>query len=202
MLEFTKKLIYDKTGYKIGIPIGNYTSQYFANIYLNELDQFVKHTLHIKYYVRYMDDFVILLKTKQECKNVLNTITKFLKNNLSLELNEKTRYYPYKMGVDFCGYRIYTTHRLLRRSSKKKILKKVRIWNKQWHDNRNLDCKKTIASVYSWRGHASHCNSYKLQEKVLDKCDFLYRPTPAYFDRLQRELNELIESEKKAEDFI
>ena len=52
---------------KIGIPIGNYTSQYFANIYLNELDQYVKRILKVKYYIRYMDDFILLLPTKKDC---------------------------------------------------------------------------------------------------------------------------------------
>ena len=66
-LNLTKDLICHNKS-KVGIPIGNYTSQYFANIYLNELEHFVKEKLRIKYYVRYMDDFVLLLKDKGECK--------------------------------------------------------------------------------------------------------------------------------------
>ena len=100
---------------------GNYTSQFFANIYLNELDQFIKRNLKIKYYCRYMDDFVLLAKTKNDCIELKKQIELFLHNHLHLELNNKSKYYPYSMGVNFCGYRIFTTHRLLRIDSKKKI---------------------------------------------------------------------------------
>ncbi len=78
------------------------------------------------------------------------------------------------MGVNFCGYRIFTTHRLLRLSSKKKIKKKVKTWNKKYFEN-NLNYKDTIQSLNSWIGHSSHCNSYKLQQKILSNCKFLYR---------------------------
>ena len=79
LLDFTHLLIFDGTDNmnKKGIPIGNYTSQFFANIYMNELDQYVKHILKCKYYVRYMDDFIILLKTKQECIEMKKKIEKF-----------------------------------------------------------------------------------------------------------------------------
>ena len=74
-----------------------------------------------------MDDFVIILETKKECILVKKLVEKFLKEHLELELNNKSRYYPYKMGVNFCGYRIFTTHRLLRISSKKKVQKNVKV---------------------------------------------------------------------------
>ena len=112
----------------IGIPIGNYTSQYFANIYLNELDHFVKETLRIKYYVRYMDDFVILTKDREEAKEIFLKISNFLNEFLSLELNKKSKYYPSALGVDFCGYKIFETHVLLRKRSKKDIRKKIKIY--------------------------------------------------------------------------
>ena len=159
---------------KVGIPIGNYTSQFFANIYLNELDQYIKRELKIKYYTRYMDDFILILKSKKDCIKYKKIIENFLENNLKLELNSKSRYYPYKMGVNFCGYRIYTTHRLLRTSSKKKIKRNVKRWNFQYHNN-TIDYNNVIQSINSWIGHSSHCNSYKLQQKILESCDFLYR---------------------------
>ena len=71
-----------------GLEIGNYTSQMFANVYLNEADKFIKHELHIKYYCRYLDDSIVILQTKQEAKYVLEKIREFLKENLKLELNE------------------------------------------------------------------------------------------------------------------
>ena len=104
LLNFTKLLIFDgrTPSDTVGIPIGNYTSQFLANIYLNELDQYVKRTLKIKYYVRYMDDFILLLDTKKECISILKKIQFFLENKLELKLNDKSRYYPNKMGVNFC----------------------------------------------------------------------------------------------------
>lgn len=175
LLHLTQILIFNGpiNNTQVGIPIGNYTSQFFANIYLNELDQYIKRTLKLKYYTRYMDDFIILLKTKQECKDVKNKIEEFIHNNLQLELNDKSKYYPYKMGVNFCGYRIFTTHRLLRLSSKKKIKKNVKTWNKKFKNN-SLNIPYTIQSLNSWIGHSSHCNSFKLQQKILSNCDFLF----------------------------
>lgn len=175
LLNFTKIILFDsrKSENSIGIPIGNYTSQYFANIYLNELDQYIIRTLKNNTLVRYMDDFVLLCKTKNECKKLKEKIVAFLKENLKIELNEKSRYYPSKQGVNFCGYRIFLTHRLLRLNSKKKIKKNVKKWNKQ-HEQGTLDINHTLQSINSWVGHASHCNSYKLRQKILNSCKFLY----------------------------
>ncbi len=171
LLQFTRVLIYDKEDEKIGIPIGNYTSQYFANIYLSELDYFVKHKLRIKYYVRYMDDFILLLKTKEEAKKCKNIIEKFLKEHLELELNEKSKYYKNKMGANFCGYRIFETHRLLRNKSKKKIKKLIKKWNKFYHED-VLNYESVKLRWNSWRGHSKHANTYNLRCKYLDKIDF------------------------------
>ena len=78
----------------------------FGNIYLNEQDQFVKQKLHIKYYCRYLDDSIIIVKTKEEAKMCLEKITKFLEENLQLKLNKKTQIFKGKQGVNFCGYKI------------------------------------------------------------------------------------------------
>ena len=100
---------------------GNYTSQIYANIYLNELDRYIKEELKVKYVVRYMDDFVLLLKSKEQAKEFFNKIQFFLRNKLKLELNSKTVYFKAKQGINFCGFRIWKTHRLLREQSKKKM---------------------------------------------------------------------------------
>lgn len=172
LLTFTQLLIFDKNTSHLGIPIGNYTSQFFANIYLNELDQYIKRTLKVKFYSRYMDDFILLLKSKKDCILLKSKIEDFLNKYLHLELNDKSRYYPCSMGVNFCGYRIFTTHKLLRRSSKEKIKKNVKRWNKLYSQN-ELDFNYVMQSLNSWRAHSSHCNSYKLQTKVFESCKFL-----------------------------
>ncbi len=175
LLNLTKIIIFDNDKDKIGIPIGNYTSQYFANIYLNELDHYIKDSLKVKYYIRYMDDFVLLLDNKNECKIIMNKIIKFIEDKLQLTLNSKSKYFPNSLGVDFCGYRIFNTHRLLRKSSRRKILKKVKKWNTKYLANEPIDYKKVEASINSWISHSNHCNSYKLQQSVLGKIKFDYK---------------------------
>ena len=160
LLNLTKTFIFDGSS-NIGIPVGNYTSQYFANIYLNELDYYIKDKLHIKCYVRYCDDFVIMVRNKKEAKEVLEKIRIFLKEELHLELNNNTRYYPNKMGINFCGYRVFGEYRLLRKRSIKKIKCNVRKWEEDYR-NGNLNKKKMQLSWYSFLGHAKHANSYKL----------------------------------------
>ena len=196
LLKFTYLLIFDNREKEeiVGIPIGNYTSQFFANIYLNELDQYIKNSLHMKYYTRYMDDFILLLKTKNDCKTIKRKIEIFLQKKLHLELNDKSRFYPYKMGVNFCGYRIFTTHKLLRTNSKKKIKRKIKIWNSKFHKG-NLNIINASQSINSWLGHSSHCNSYNLQRKILNRCDFLY--STSNYSKIELELVELIETADK-----
>lgn len=170
---------------------GNYTSQFFANIYMNELDQFIKRNLKISYLTRYMDDFIILAKTKEECILIKKQVEIFLNNKLHLSLNNKSKYYPYSMGVNFCGYRIFTTHRLLRVNSKKKIKRNVKSWNRLYSKNK-LNISNTMQSINSWIGHSSHCNSYNLQNKILNNCNFLY--TNKSYELIENDLINLIEN--------
>ena len=153
LLDLTRKLIYDNEEI-VGIPIGNYTSQYFANIYLSELDYYVKYELKVTYYLRYMDDFVILLPSKEECKEVLYKIRLFLERRLDLKLNTKTRYYPSKFGVNFCGYIIHERYLLLRKRCVKKIKKRLR---------KNRLCLK------DFHGHLMHANCYHFVEKIKEE---------------------------------
>ena len=175
-LEFTKKLLYQKSNSNSGIPIGNYTSQYFANIYLNELDHFIKEKLKVKYYVRYMDDFILLIENKEKSKEILKEITKFLDENLELELNKKTNYFKVNQGVNFCGFKIKLKEIRLLKRSKKKIYKRVKIWN-QMYKNQQLDLKKTNASLRAWVGHASHITKRGLIQDVVNKCEWIYKET-------------------------
>ena len=171
-LNLTKMLIYHNND-PVGIPIGNYTSQYFANIYLNTLDHYVKEKLNAKYYVRYMDDFVLLLNNKVEAKETLQKIKKFLEQNLGLSLNKKTNYFKGKQGVLFCGYKIMPNYILLKKENKKKIYKKVKIWN-QLYKEKNLDLKNTAIKLNSWIGHAKNADTYSLIKTVKRKCEWLY----------------------------
>lgn len=163
LLAFTKVLLNDGEG--VGIPIGNYTSQYFANIYLNELDQYVKHALRLKYYVRYMDDFIILVKDKERAKLVFGLIKQFLRQELKLELNPKSKYYPSNLGVDFCGFRLWTTHRLVRQRSLKGMQSRLKWWVKLKNKG-ELKKEHWFLSYQSWLGHVGHADTYNLRLKV------------------------------------
>ena len=101
------------------MPLGNLTSQFFANVYLNELDFFVKHKLKIKYYIRYVDDFVVLHYSKQQLKIWKEKMNQFLKNELKLELHpEKSKIVLLGGGVDFVGFRNFYQFKLLRKRNR------------------------------------------------------------------------------------
>ena len=166
LLNFTLVLL--SSNDKVGIPIGNYTSQYFANIYLNELDHYVKEILKIPYYVRYMDDFVLLLPDKKTSKEIIEKIEKFIHNKLQLELNKKSKYYPSKLGCNFCGYIIYETHILLRKRFKNKSKRNINKWNKLYLEKR-LDIHNVQTRWNSVLAHASHANSYNFMIFLYNK---------------------------------
>ena len=98
-----------------GLPIGNLTSQFFANVYLNELDQFIKHVLKIKYYVRYVDDFVIMHEDKEQLRIWLAEIRKFLAEKLKVTLKNEVKVAPLSNGINFLGYVQHIFYRLVRR---------------------------------------------------------------------------------------
>ena len=162
-LKLTKAIIGDFN--EKGIPIGNYTSQYFANIYLNELDHYIKFDLRIKYYCRYMDDFVILVKNKETAKEVFRKIEKFLIETLKLELNKKSKYYSSKKGCDFCGYIIHEDYVLLRKRNKNNLKRKVKTWCKLY-SSKKLDITKFKQSYVSFLGYSRHADSYKFINNI------------------------------------
>lgn len=164
VLNFTWNILDD--GSDIGIPIGNYTSQYFANIYLNEFDHYIKEKLKVKYYVRYMDDFIMLVDDKNSAKEIFNLVRKYLEENLHLELNSKCKFYKGCKGINFCGYVIFQNYILLRKRFKNKFKKNIKMWKKLKSKNK-LNASKALLSYNSFKAHASHCNSYNFLKKVL-----------------------------------
>lgn len=111
---------------KQGIPIGNLTSQLFANIYLNEMDQFIKRKLKVSFYFRYMDDFLMIAKTKIELRETRQKLEVFLQDELKLYFNEKaTRFFPIRIGIPFLGFLLFEDYSFPRKRMVKKMLKKV-----------------------------------------------------------------------------
>lgn len=174
-LDFTKKLIFHNvpTG-NVGIPIGNYTSQYFANIYMDKLDHYIKEVLKVKYYVRYMDDFILLTPSKEKSKELKNDIENFLKIKLKLKFNKKTNYFPNKNGVHFCGFRIYRNRVLLSNYNKKSINKRIRKWNRDYK-KKKLNLIETGQKFKSWKGHAMHETNAITVKSAIKKCKWIYK---------------------------
>lgn len=136
-----------------GIPLGNLTSQLFANIYLNELDQFIKHKLKIKYYLRYSDDFVILGSNKEKLFDLIGPVKYFLNNELRLTLHErKIIIRKLRQGIDFLGYVTLSHYRILRTKTKNRMLRKINLKN-----------------LPSYLGLLKHCDGYKLQKIILNQ---------------------------------
>lgn len=133
-----------------GLPIGNLTSQIFANIYLDQLDQFVKHTLRVTHYFRYADDFIIVHDDPVYLLDIVRSIAGFLKDVLALELHpQKVEIRKLRQGIDFLGYVILPHHIVLRTKTKKRMLKKL--------SEKNLP---------SYLGLLQHCNGYRLSTDI------------------------------------
>ncbi|MEK6824514.1 MAG: RNA-directed DNA polymerase [Patescibacteria group bacterium] len=147
------------------MPLGNYTSQFFANVYLNPFDYFVKHVLKTKHYIRYVDDFVIIHNSKEQLERWKEQINSFLKEKLKLELHpQKSRIIPLSRGVDFIGFRNFAHFKLLRKRNIKNIYRKINAFKKDKKEFRPL-----LESYQGWQAHARWANTYKLREKVKRK---------------------------------
>lgn len=154
-----------------GLPIGNLTSQFFANVYLNELDQFVKHTLKARYYLRYVDDFVLLHEDPAQLREWQTAIENFLRERLHLTLKEPATLKPISCGVNFLGYVQHLHHRLVRRrvvGNFDQKLEQYRIRNTAAPLN-YPELQKLGAIVTSYLAHGSKANSYRIITKTLGK---------------------------------
>jgi len=149
-----------------GIPIGNLTSQLFANIYLHQADMFAKQTLKIKHYVRYMDDILFFSNSKAQLHEWQHSMIEYLYEELYLIVNpHKVRLYPTSQGIPFVGYVIRPYFLLLRSNSVRRFKKR---YNKQLHAmmNERLNLIDLRESFASWKAHASHASTNRLVAKL------------------------------------
>ena len=170
-----------------GLPIGNLTSQFFANVYLNELDQFAKHKLKAKYYLRYVDDFLLLSPDKNQLKEWRGQIISFLKKHLRLELNlQKQIFQTTDKGIDWLGYIIKPNHILIRRRIVKNLKRKLFQYNQSLENNspqseygqlllpifkkdQSLELiEKILATVNSYFGHFKYADTFKLRRHLYE----------------------------------
>ena len=166
--------VIDSSPGNIGLPLGNLTSQLFANIYLNELDQFCKRVLGLKYYVRYADDIILVVRNKEDAQDVLKTIGWYVDKYLNLSLHpEKSKVFPLAQGVNSIGFKIHPTHRLLRNDCKKKIKRKIKKMPHLINEGR-MTVEKANQMLGSWSGHAKYGCTYKFVQKLLRVYNYLY----------------------------
>ena len=155
-----------------GIPIGNLTSQFFANVYLNPLDHLVKEQLGCRHYIRYCDDFVILADDKDWLQEVKFQIGEYLML-LRLKLHpRKCQVFPVKDGTDFLGYRVFPTHRLVRKDSITRFRRRMRRLQAEYAKG-EVSLSHIRQSIQSWLGHVSHVDSYGLRRQLLQEVSFV-----------------------------
>ncbi|MCK4529463.1 RNA-directed DNA polymerase, partial [candidate division WOR-3 bacterium] len=149
-------------GISLGVTLGNYTSQWFANIYLNELDYYAKHELKVKHYIRFMDDFLLLSDSKAELHTLKHAIKHFIKEELNLELHPiKQQISPTNTGIDFLGYTVWEDHKKLRRRNVKRFISRL---NK--FDKAPLITPFIEASLMSWKGYTVHADAFGLTKQL------------------------------------
>lgn len=163
VIELIIKILNNGTENGRSMPLGNLTSQFFANVYLNELDYFIKQILHVKYYIRYVDDFVILHESKEQLEEWKLEIENFLSERLKLELHpQKSKIIPLFQGVDFVGFRNFYNFKLLRKRNLRKFILKLK-----QYENGELNYEKLMESFQGWNAYAKWASSYKLRRRVL-----------------------------------
>lgn len=150
-----------------GIPIGNLTSQFFANVYLDELDHFMKEQLHCQAYIRYVDDMTAFGDDKRKLWDIRDLMVEFLEKDRLRLHPKKTYMLPVSEGIDHLGYRIFPDHRRVRKDNSFRFARKLR---QQYLDMkaRKITFGDIDASVQSWIGHVKHADAFGLREKIFN----------------------------------
>lgn len=159
-LELLKDIIYSIEDGK-NVPIGNYTSQWFGNLYLNELDTYIKHELKIKDYARYSDDFILFSNCKSKLKYCKDRIETFLSDKLGL-IFSKSAVFPVSHGVDYLGYRHFKKYILLRKSTAKRVQRRISKLPKQLEKG-VIDREQFVSSIQSTNGWLRWANTHNLK---------------------------------------
>lgn len=153
--------------YDVGMPIGNLLSQVFANVYLDVLDQFCKRVLKIHFYIRYMDDVIVLCNDKIQLREWKDQIEVFLMNELELHLNSKTCIRPISQGIEFVGYRIWPDRVIVRKSTSLRIKRALRGLAVKY-SKYEITMQDVTSALRSYLGMLEHCDSEALVKKILD----------------------------------
>jgi hypothetical protein len=150
----------------VGIPLGNATSQLFANVYLHELDDFIKQELRERYYLRYCDDFIILYNDKSHLESLIVSIRVFLIEKLQLDLHPKKLVIrKLTQGIDFVGYLLFSKHTLVRTRTKQRMKKRLKEGYEIFLQGK-IDEVSMDQRLQSYLGILSHANQHKLSQAV------------------------------------
>lgn len=152
--------------YDVGMPIGNLTSQETANIYLDKLDRYCKHKLRIRYYIRYMDDFIIIAH-KDSAAAIMEDIAAYLKAELLLDISPKSRILPVKHGCEFVGYQV-SPHGIRLRKKTTKHIKNSLLHVAELYAVGAIDYDGAMQSINSYVGMLEHCNGYNLKRWIAE----------------------------------
>lgn len=156
-----------------GMPIGTLFSQLSANIYMNVVDQFVKHDLREHYYLRYMDNFIIIHHDKKHLQHVKEEIRGFLENRLRLELNPKgTAIGKAEGGIEFVGYRVFVDHVKIKRQSIKRMKRRLKVMQVMYRGGR-ISLSEITQRIRSWLGHCCHADARAIVRDVLSRAVFV-----------------------------
>ena len=154
-----------------GIPIGNLTSQFLANVYLDGFDHHVKETLRCRHYIRYVDDWVVFGDSKAWLGEIKDRMEEYLAG-LRLRLHpKKTRVYRVSEGVAFLGYRVFPDHRLLKQDNVLRMRRRLKRMRREYA-REEISLENVRRSVHSWIGHARHADTYRLRERLLGEAAF------------------------------
>ncbi|HXD38848.1 MAG TPA: RNA-directed DNA polymerase, partial [Rhodanobacter sp.] len=161
-----------------GLPIGNLSSQFFANVYLDALDQFVKHTLKAKRYLRFVDDFVLVHRDRDVLAQWKAQIEQFLGGTLRLNLKTDVRLRPLSAGIDFLGYVVFPTHIRVRARVLRHANQRLRDWHQAYRAGTAFhatpEAFQQLGAIWaSYQGHFAHADSWRLQQRFLQRRPWL-----------------------------
>ena len=168
----------------IGLPIGNYFSQYGGNFYFSEFDHWMKEVLHVKYYMRYMDDIIILMDSKEKLHDLRKKIEVYFETNMRITMKDNWQVFPLsKRGIDYLGYRTFLGYTLLRKSTCQSFKRKMNKLSRKIREGRMLT-QTDFCCVYSYASWLDACDSYRLYQKYVEP---LKPALQAYFTKVNAE---------------
>ena len=171
-----------------GLPLGYQTSQLFALLFLDEFDHWIKEEKGCKFYGRYMDDFAIIVRTKEEARQLLAEIREWI-DGLGLELNQKTGIFPLRNGIDLLGFHSYLTEtgaciQKLRQESVDRIRSRIQYWRAAYPAGK-VTKKEILDSFQGWDAHAAHGDTYALRQKYAGQVGEIIGEVP----KIHRKIN-------------